>query len=44
MAATVGRTLAFATLRVFDGEVKGRGVREGVLERLEEAGVKVVEE
>jgi alpha-aminoadipic semialdehyde synthase len=52
MATTVGKTLAFAALRVLDGHVKGRGVKgpyerevwEGVLERLEEAGVRVVEE
>lgn len=52
MSITVGKTLAFAALRVIDGDVKGRGVRgpyerevwEGVLDRLEEAGVEVLEE
>jgi len=51
MATTVGKTLAFAALRVVDGDIKARGVRgpyerevwEGVLDRLEEAGVGVVE-
>jgi len=48
MATTVGKTLAFAALRVLDGEVKGRGVKgpyerevwEGVLGRLEEVGLR----
>lgn len=52
MSITVGKTLAFAALRVVDGEVKGRGVKgpyerevwEGVLDRLEEAGVEVIED
>ena len=51
MATTVGKTLAFAALRVLDGKVTGRGVRrpvdrdvyEGVLDDLEEIGVKVEE-
>lgn len=51
MSITVGKTLAFAALRVVDGDVKGRGVKgpyerevwEGVLDRLEEAGVEVQE-
>ncbi|WVQ99333.1 hypothetical protein IAU59_006466 [Kwoniella sp. CBS 9459] len=51
MSVTVGKTLAFAALRVVDGLVKGRGVMgpyerevwEGTLEKLEEVGV-VVEE
>ena len=51
MATTVGKTLAFAALRVLDGKVAGRGVRrpldkdvyEGVLDDLEEVGVKVEE-
>lgn len=52
MSVTVGKTLAFAALRVVDGDVKGRGVRgpyerevwEGVLGSLEEAGVEVLED
>jgi alpha-aminoadipic semialdehyde synthase len=52
MAVTVGKTLGFASLRVLDGKVKGRGVMgptdrdvwEGVLDSLEEVGVRVVEE
>ncbi|WVQ82294.1 hypothetical protein IAT38_004422 [Cryptococcus sp. DSM 104549] len=51
MSVTVGKTLAFAALRVADGGVKRRGVTgpyerevwEGVLQELEEVGV-VVEE
>lgn len=51
MSITVGKTLAFAALRVADGEVKVRGVtgpyeREvwtGVLSSLEREGV-VIEE
>ncbi|ORX36707.1 Saccharopine dehydrogenase-domain-containing protein [Kockovaella imperatae] len=51
MAVTVGKTLAFAALRVLDGKVAGRGVRrpldkdvyEGVLDDLESVGVKVAE-
>ncbi|KAK8864339.1 hypothetical protein IAR55_001586 [Kwoniella newhampshirensis] len=51
MSVTVGKTLAFAALRVVDGQVKRRGVTgpyerevwQGVLESLEEVGV-VVEE
>ncbi|WVF71526.1 hypothetical protein IAT40_006334 [Kwoniella sp. CBS 6097] len=51
MSVTVGKTLAFAALRVADGLVKGRGVMgpyerevwEGTLDKLEEVGV-VVEE
>ena len=51
MSITVGKTLAFAALRVLDGHVTQRGVTgpyrrevwEGVLGCLEEAGVKVVE-
>ncbi|ODO08112.1 hypothetical protein I350_03696 [Cryptococcus amylolentus CBS 6273] len=51
MSTTVGKTLAFAALRVADGQVDSRGVQgpydrdvwEGVLSSLEEAGV-VVEE
>ncbi|WWD17363.1 hypothetical protein CI109_101804 [Kwoniella shandongensis] len=51
MSVTVGKTLAFAALRVVDGHVKRRGVTgpyerevwEGVLDKLEEVGV-VVEE
>ncbi|ORY32502.1 putative Saccharopine dehydrogenase [Naematelia encephala] len=51
MAMTVSKTLAFAALRVLDGEVKARGVMgpyerevwEGVLDRLEFEGVKVQE-
>jgi alpha-aminoadipic semialdehyde synthase len=47
MSITVGKTLAFAALRVVDGEVKARGVMgpyerevwEEVLGSLEEAGV-----
>lgn len=52
MATTVGKTLAFAALRVVDGHVKGRGVKgpyerevwEGVLDDLERVGVRVEEE
>ena len=51
MSITVGKTLAFAALRVLDGHVKGRGVQgpyerevwEGVLDSLEEIGVRVEE-
>jgi alpha-aminoadipic semialdehyde synthase len=51
MSTTVGKTLAFAALRVLDGQVKGRGVTgpyerevwEGVLDSLEEVGVRVQE-
>jgi alpha-aminoadipic semialdehyde synthase len=51
MSITVGKTLAFAALRVLDGHVTSRGVvwpyeREiwqGVLDSLEEAGVRVEE-
>jgi len=51
MSVTVGCTLAFAALRVADGQVAGRGVRgpydkdvwEGVLAELEEIGVQVKE-
>ena len=51
MSTTVGKTLAFAALRVLDGHVKSRGVKgpyekevwEGVLDSLEEAGVRVEE-
>jgi len=51
MSITVGKTLAFAALRVLDGHVKGRGVKgpyerevwEGVLSSLEEVGVRVEE-
>ncbi|WVR06970.1 hypothetical protein IAU60_004007 [Kwoniella sp. DSM 27419] len=51
MSVTVGKTLAFAALRVADGLVKGRGVMgpyerevwEGTLDKLEEAGVVVLE-
>jgi alpha-aminoadipic semialdehyde synthase len=51
MSITVGKTLAFAALRVLDGHVKGRGVKgpyerevwEGVLQSLEEVGVRVEE-
>jgi alpha-aminoadipic semialdehyde synthase len=52
MAVTVGKTLAFAALRVLDGKVKSRGVTgpyekevwEGVLDDLEEVGVRVIED
>lgn len=51
MSTTVGKTLAFAALRVADGHVRGRGVQgpyerevwEGVLDELESAGVRVEE-
>lgn len=51
MATTVGCTLAFAALRVADGQVMERGVRgpytkdiwEGTLHELEDIGVKVKE-
>jgi alpha-aminoadipic semialdehyde synthase len=51
MSKTVGKTLAFAALRVADGHVRGRGVQgpyerevwEGVLDELESAGVRVEE-
>lgn len=51
MSLTVGKTLAFAALRVLDGHVKARGVVgpydrevwEGVLDDLEEVGIKVEE-
>ena len=51
MSITVGKTLAFAALRVLDGHVSQRGVTgpyerevwEGVLGALEEVGVEVVE-
>ncbi|WWC89390.1 uncharacterized protein L201_004313 [Kwoniella dendrophila CBS 6074] len=52
MSVTVGKTLAFASLRVLDGKVKSRGVRgpyekeiwEGTLKSLEDVGVVVKEE
>lgn len=52
MSITVGKTLAFAALRVLDGHVAERGVTgpykrdvwEGVLGSLEEVGVEVVEQ
>lgn len=52
MSITVGKTLAFAALRVLDGHVGERGVTgpysrdvwEGVLGSLEEVGVEVVEQ
>lgn len=52
MATTVGKTLAFAALRVLDGQVRIRGVCgpyerevwEGVLDLLEDVGVKVKED
>ena len=51
MATTVGKTLAFATLRVLDGKVAGRGVRgpvdkdvwHPILESLEDVGVRIEE-
>ncbi|WRT66305.1 uncharacterized protein IL334_003260 [Kwoniella shivajii] len=51
MSVTVGKTLAFAALRVADGLVRGRGVKgpyerevwEGTLDKLEEVGVVVKE-
>lgn len=51
MSITVGKTLAFAALRVLDGHVRARGVKgpyereiwEGVLDSLEEVGVRVEE-
>ena len=51
MSITVGKTLAFAALRVADGHVRDRGVTgpykrevwEGVLDSLENIGVRVEE-
>lgn len=51
MATTVGKTLAFAALRVVDGHIQAKGVKgpyerevwEGVLDDLERVGVRVEE-